>query len=203
MKKKLDEIQIDALKEASNIGSGHAAIALSQMLNKKIMIAVVRSEIIPSDVFLKNIVGDKNKLVIGLYIETLGDVQGALIYMFSKESALRLSDMLLFKKVGETKFIDEKSQSALKEAANILTGAFFSVLSDMLKIKVFHKTPFFAFDKAETIMYAVCENIFKNRDERLCIATEFIESSSKIEGAFAFIPTEEAMKRILKKLKVK
>ncbi len=203
MQTKLSEVQIDALKEANNIGAGHAAIAMSQMLNKKIMIAVTRSDIVPNEVFLKNIVGSKDTVVIGVYLKTLGDVQGAVIFMFGKDSALKLSDLLLFRKQGETRFIDEKAQSALKEAGGILTGAFFSVLADMLNLKVFHHAPSFTFDKPDVIMYGVCEEIFSDKKERLCLATEFIESSTKITGSFAFVPGEEAMAKILEKLSAK
>jgi chemotaxis protein CheC len=203
MQTNLSETQIDALRETNNIGAGHAAIALSQMLGKKIMIAVTRSEIIPSEVFLKNMVSETGGPVVGIYLQTLGDIQGALFYMFKKDSSLKLSDMLLFRQRGETKFIDEKAQSALKETCNILTGAFFSVLGDMLELKVLHKDPHFAFDKPEIIMYSVCEEIFGSRQEKTCLATEFIESSSQVSGSFAFIPKDESMQMILEKLKAK
>ena len=36
----LTDMQKSALKEAGNIGSGHAAIALSQLMHKKIMITI-------------------------------------------------------------------------------------------------------------------------------------------------------------------
>ncbi|MFH1791256.1 MAG: chemotaxis protein CheC, partial [Candidatus Omnitrophota bacterium] len=49
MKHNLTNAQLDALKEATNIGAGHAAIALSQLIGRKIMIAVTDSRIIPSD----------------------------------------------------------------------------------------------------------------------------------------------------------
>jgi len=199
----MNEMQESALKEAINIGAGHAAIALSQMLNKKIMIAVSRSEVMPGEAFLKNVVGDKGAMVAGVYLQSLGDVQGAVIFMFKKDSALKLSDMLLSRDPGKTKFVDEKAQSAIKEAGSILAGAFFSVLADMMNLKVFHKSPYYAFDTAEVIMHSVCEDVFGDRKERLCLATELIESSSRITGSFAFVPTEDAMDAILKKLKVK
>ncbi len=120
--------------------------------------------------------------------------------MFKRESALKLSDLLLARQPGETKFIDEKTQSALKEVGSILTGAFFSVLADMMSLKVFHQVPYFAFDSAENVMYGVCDQNFGDHNERLCMATEFIESATKITGSFAFVPTEEAMQKILKVL---
>lgn len=203
MNNKFTETQMDALKEANNIGAGHAAIALSQMLDRKIMIAVPRSEIIPSEVFIKNMVGNKDDIVAGIYLKTLGDVQGAMIYLFKKESALRLTDLLLARTEGTTKFVDEKAQSALKEVGNILTGAFLSVLSDMVGLKVFNQAPHYTLDKAEVIMYGVCDEIFGDHKERLCLATEFIESTSKINGFVAFVPTEKAMNTILERLKAK
>ncbi|MFH1790870.1 MAG: chemotaxis protein CheC, partial [Candidatus Omnitrophota bacterium] len=145
-------------------------------------------------------VDDKQSAVTGVYLKTLGDVQGAVVFMFSRESSLKLSDILLSRKPGETKFIDEKSQSALKELGSILTGAFFSVLADMMGLKVFHQAPSFAMDDAHVLMYGICEGAFGDRKQRLCLATEFIESGSKISGSFAFIPGEEAMRKILEKL---
>ncbi len=199
---KLTELQLDALREASNIGAGHAAIALSQMMNRKIMIAVVKTDIVPSEVLLKDIIDDTDPHVVGVYLKTLGDTQGAVVFMFHKVSALKISDLLLFRDEGTTKFIDEHCQSALKELGSILTGAFFSVLSDMLGLKFFHQTPLYAADDADVILYGICENIFGDRKERLCLTTEFIEPGSQIKGSFVFIPTDETMKKLLSKLEI-
>ena len=203
MQTKLNLLQMDALREVANIGAGHAAIAMSQMLNKKIMIAVTRSDVIPSDRFLHNMVGKAREPVVGVYLQTLGDIQGTVIFMFKKDSSLKFCDLMLLRRSGETRFVDEKCQSALKELGSILTGAFFTVLSNMIEIQAFHKTPMFAFDDPETLVLGVCQEIFGDKKQRLCLATEFIESSSKITGAFAFVPTGEAMETILSKLKNK
>ena len=39
--------QLDALKEVGNIGAGHGATALSQLLGKKILITVPKANILP------------------------------------------------------------------------------------------------------------------------------------------------------------
>jgi len=202
MDNKLNEIQLDALKEVVNIGAGHAAIAFSQLLSRKIMIAVIRTDIVPSEVFLENIIEGADSQFVSVYLETLGDIQGVVIFMFSKKSALKLSDMLLFRDKENSKFVDEKAQSAMKETGGILTGAFFSVLADSFNLNIFHKSPCYAYDNAETIMYAVCDRIFGDHKQRLCLATSFIESTSQITGSFVFVPTEKAMVTILRKLKV-
>jgi chemotaxis protein CheC len=43
----LKEPQLDAMREVANIGAGHAATALSQMTNRKIMINVPRVNVRP------------------------------------------------------------------------------------------------------------------------------------------------------------
>ncbi len=198
--KKLTKLQLDCLQEAGNIGIGHAAIALSQMLGKKIMIAVTRSDMVPSDVFLKNLPCGKDDDVAGIYLHTLGDVKGAAVFFFDKDSTLKLCEMMLRKPAGTLKFVDEKGQSALRELGSILTGAFLSVLADMLSLNVFHKTPMFAMDSAKAITLGVCRDVFGDEKKRQCLASEFIESASKITGSFAFIPTDDSMQKIIKGL---
>ena len=43
---KLDERQLDGIKEIANIGSGHAATALSQLTKKKVMVNVPQVKIL-------------------------------------------------------------------------------------------------------------------------------------------------------------
>ena len=43
----LQALQLDALREVSNMGAGHAATALSQMTNTRIMINVPRLQVTP------------------------------------------------------------------------------------------------------------------------------------------------------------
>ena len=52
--KRLSGEQLDALKEVANIGSGHAATSLSQLMNKKVMVRVPKILTGPlEDVILK------------------------------------------------------------------------------------------------------------------------------------------------------
>lgn len=199
MPAKLSDIQIDAFREATNIGAGHAAMAMSQMLNKKIMISVPKFDVCSKDFFVKSV----NEPVSGIYIHALGDVNGAVILMFDKRSSLKFSELLLFRSNGNAKILDQKAESALKEMGSILTGAFFTSLADMLGLKAFHKAPVFTLDKAENIIHNACEQVFGETSQRLCLGTELIEPVNKVSGTFAFVPSSNAMKVIWEKLKIK
>ena len=77
----LTPAQLDALKEVGNIGAGHGATALSQMLGKKIRITVPRASILAlGDV--PHLVGDPQTLVAGLCLTILGDATGKIFLLF-------------------------------------------------------------------------------------------------------------------------
>lgn len=200
MARSLAKKQLDTLAEIMNIGAGCAGVALSQIINKKIKISVSSTDIITTDQHIKNVVGEARKLVSAVYLETLGDVGGAMMFMFDKDSVLRLCDFLFFKKGGSTKLIDEAAQSAIKEVSSILTGVFISAIADKLRLSVFHKTPCFVSGSAGTIVKNITNDIHGRAKGLTCISVKFIEPESKFNGSFAFIPTEEAMKMIFSRI---
>ena len=68
MKDKFTNIQLDALKEVSNIGAGNGATSLSMMLGKKIDMTVPAVNIVKMDDLI-NSAGEKE--VIGILVKVL------------------------------------------------------------------------------------------------------------------------------------
>ncbi len=84
--KELSDIQASALQEMGNIGAGHAAIALSQLIEKKIMMAVTRVKLLGLEEFI-DLVG-KDALVAGIHLRVLVEIQAGIILVFLKDGAL-------------------------------------------------------------------------------------------------------------------
>ena len=119
--KQLDEKQLDILKEVCNIGVGHAATALSQLIGSNITLNVPYASIIPiKDV--SKIVGGPDNLVAGLYLKILGDARGNIFMIFPRESVMSLIYLLNGKKVENVSTMTEMDSSALKEVGNILAS---------------------------------------------------------------------------------
>ena len=140
----LTENQLDALKEVGNIGAGHGATALSQLVGKRILITVPKASVIP----LKNVpqlVGNPNTLVAGLFLTILGDATGKILLLFPRDSAVNLADMLLKQPMGTSKILSEMGHSAIKEAGNILTGAYLSALNEFLGMLLLISVPTLVF----------------------------------------------------------
>ena len=99
---KLNNEQMDVLREIGTIGGGSAATALSQILAKRVTITVpqvklVSSERITASEFL--IEPDEVSLIVDLKI--LGALAGSIVVLFSQKSALMMIDILLKRPVGE------------------------------------------------------------------------------------------------------
>lgn len=199
IEKGISEKQIDALKEVGAMGAGHAAIALSQLLQQKINIAVVKVEIMPSDKF-NAFMGGPEVLAAAVYIQMLGDMQGGLGLIFPRQDALKLMDILLHKQ--DSKIITELGQSALKEAANIISGSYLSSLSQLIPFKIALSIPRFTLDKISNIIPGIFDEILQPEKQCLALVTEFIESSNQIKGYYLFLPKQETLKKILEGLEV-
>jgi chemotaxis protein CheC len=197
----LSKLQLSALQEAGNIGSGHAAIALSQLIGAKIKVAVTKVEILEFEKISATLREDGIPIV-GVYLRVLGDAQGAVLLVFKRDPAMVLTDVLLKQKIGATKILMEMEQSALKEAGSILTASYLNALSEMMKLTLIPSVPKMAFDKVDTVMQAVFGRYLKDVDLVIGIETEFIEASTRIKGYFLFMPDAAAIDILLKSLGV-
>jgi chemotaxis protein CheC len=200
----LDELtpaQIDALKEVGNIGAGHGATALSQLLGKRINITVPNATIVPlAEIPL--LMGDPNTLVAGLTLSILGDATGKIILLFPRDSALHLADMLLKQPVGTSKILNEMGHSAIKEAGNILTGAYLSALNEFLGMLLLISVPTLVFDMAGALLSTITQGM-EEGVKVICIETKFIDAQEVIGGYFILVPDAVSLRAIFQAIKVK
>src|SRR3981189_3932167 len=90
----LKELTLDALGEGANIGAGHAATALSQMINSTIMISVPtinvsRLEEVPPQI------SAPEEPVAAVLMHMMGDLTGRTLLVFPKPTAIRLPAAML------------------------------------------------------------------------------------------------------------
>jgi chemotaxis protein CheC len=200
----LTEAQIDALKEIGNIGAGHAATALSQMINrKKIMITVPEIKVVEKEKIF-NYIDEPDALSTGVIMNVLGDVVSKIIMLIKKESALYLADLLLKKKTGTSKLLTEMENSAVKEIGNILSGAYMNALNEFLGLMLLPSVPNLVFDTSAAILTAVLDSFEDVSSKILSIETQFIETNEKIlKGYLLLMPDTSSVKIILNAIRIK
>lgn len=194
----LKALQLDALREVANIGAGHAATALSQMTDRRIMISVPKITIAGlQDV--SDVIGDSNEVVVAVLMHMLGDLTGRTLFMVPEGNAKLLCDQLLRREPGTTKEFGEMEVSSLKEAANILGSAYMSALSDFMGMMLLPSVPSLEIDRAGAVLTTAHLGFGRDRDFLFCVETDFdfTEAGRKLKGHFLLMPDMASLKAIL------
>lgn len=192
----LKALQIDALREVANIGAGHAATALSQMTDRRIMITVPQINIARLE-DVANLLGAPTDVVAAVLMHMLGDLTGRTLLLLPEVAARRLCDMLLRRPEGTTTAFDVLEQSCLKEAGNILSGAYMNALSDFMGMLLLPSVPSLVVDLAAAVLTTTYLNFGHERDFVFCVETEFeIEAEEGLRGYFLLLPDLASLKAI-------
>jgi chemotaxis protein CheC len=198
----LKVLQLDALREVANIGAGHAATALSQMVGETIMITVptiniARLEDVPVQM------SDPDEPVAAVLMHMLGDLTGRTLLVFPRRTAVRLASRLL-NQTQNDQALSEMGQSAIKEAGNILSSAYMNALSDFMGMLLLPSPPSLAVDMSEAVLTTAYLQFGTDRDYVVCVESEFVmdETNERLRGFFLLLPDAPSLAAILKAVRV-
>lgn len=198
----LKAIQVDALREVANIGAGHAATALSQMIGETIMISVptinvAKLESIPTQLTAPD------EPVAAVLMHMLGDLTGRTLLVFPRRTALHLASMLMHRPQGAEDFT-EMAQSAIKEAGNILSSAYMNALSDFMGMMLIPSPPSLAVDMSSAVLTTAYLQFGGDKDYVFCVETEFLMDNieERLRGFFLLLPDTASLQAILKAVRV-
>jgi len=195
--------QLDALREVANIGAGHAATALSQMTGGTIMISVPQLNIAPLEEVPTQIAGPEEP-VAAVLMHMLGDLTGRTLLVFPKQTAIRLSELMLRRPAGSSKDLGELEQSAIKEAGNILSGAYMNALSDFMGLMLLPSPPSLAIDMSSAVLTTAYLQFGSDRDYVFCVESEFYmkDLDEHLRGFFLLLPDFQSLQAILRAVRV-
>ena len=198
----LKAIQLDALREVANIGAGHAATALSQMVGQTIMISVptinvARLEDVPPQV------GEPDQPVAAVLMHMLGDLTGRTLLVFPRRTAVRLAELLLHRSSPGEDF-SEMQQSAIKEAGNILSSAYMNALADFMGMLLLPSPPSLAIDMSTAVLTTAYLQFGSDKDYVFCVESEFrlSDADDRLSGYFLLLPDAASLQAILRAVRV-
>jgi len=195
--RELSPLQLDALKEVANIGAGHAATALSQLVHRKIMIKTPRLGLLPVNE-ASRMLEDPQALVVGIYLVVRGDLSANVVLLFPHDDALALAGMLLGERSQAHEFPSPLDESALKEVGSIVTCAYLNALSQLIHISLTPSVPGLASDMAGAVIDRIIIELGQMEDYVLIIETELTDALQKVMGYFMFLPHPSSIETILK-----
>ncbi|HYD51154.1 MAG TPA: chemotaxis protein CheC [Gemmatimonadaceae bacterium] len=195
--------QLDALREVANIGAGHAATALSQMIGGTIMISVPRINITTIEEVPSQVSGPEEP-VAAVLMQMLGDLTGRTLLVFPKNTALRMAELMLRRPEGSSKELSELEQSAIKEAGNILSGQYMNALSEFMGMMLLPSPPSLAIDMSAAVLTTTYLQWAPDREHVFCVESEFllVDTEERLRGFFLLLPDPASLQAILRAIRV-
>lgn len=198
----LDASQLDAMREVANIGAGHAATALSEMTNRRILISVPEVRVTRLE-DVDRMIGEPGEVVAAVMMKVLGDVTGRTVQIFPGDTAVKLTALLL--NAEEPTFpggFNDMHNSALKEIGNIIVGAHLNALSDFMGMLLIMSAPGIAIDMAGAVMTTSYLNFGDSKDYVFCVNTVMLMDDEQLRAHFLLIPDDVSLAVILRGMKL-
>lgn len=189
----LSEMELDVPKELGNIGAGHVATSLSQLLDKEVDMAVPELSVGE----IKNVFNEfTSKIVTGVII-ALQDLEenrcGYLYIMFPEESSRQIAGSLF----GFEELDEEMYESTIMEFGNILSSAFCNASADFMNIILLPSPPSFAVDVPAAVIDSVVSQMAQKSDHLILLETA-LSSDSDIKIYLALLPEPDLRTKIMK-----
>jgi chemotaxis protein CheC len=198
----LSNARLDALREVANIGAGHAATALSTLTGTRIMISVPMVNVVPPADFVPEIAPDVE--IVAIQMAMSGNITGHTVFLLATPAGLRLAERMLRRTRGTSPNLGRLEQSALKEAGNILAGAYLTALSEFLGMNLMLSPPTLTTGQTAEALDTLGDHAPRADSPILCVETEFFleEPVESLHGFFLLVPDPNAFDAIFRAVRV-
>jgi chemotaxis protein CheC len=197
----LTAYELDALREVASIGAAHAATALSQLIDNRVMITVPEVNILPVTQ-IPRLAARQEELMAGLYMRVVGQGQGAILISFPRSSALHVVNLMFGHLQCNRDILAELEDSALREAGNILAGAFVNSISNFLHLTLLVSVPRLAFDMGGALLESLLVESEVERDYAFVMSITFqTGEATNVSGRLLLLADDDTMKLLIARLR--
>lgn len=188
------ELQLDAMRELGNIGSGTAATALSSMIGIPVELDIARASMVPISEAVES-AGPPDAPITAVVLPIGGDLD-ALVMILMHTGTVETVCALLGVGAG-----DEMADSALSEVGNILGASYVRALGTMIGAELEPRPPELVHDRLGKILSAAL--LASGEDEvALLLESTLTVDESECSPSFLFVPSAGGLTRIFDRLGV-
>jgi chemotaxis protein CheC len=189
----LSELQRDALKEVGNIGAGHAATALSQLLNTTVKLSEPTIDVLKYRDLTTRIGTDRSVAALHMYIR--GEAPGQMVVLFDREQAAEFVNVFIKRIIGDIQIFDSIVDSTLKELGNIIAGSYLTALISLTGINLLPSVPTLSYGSVQSA-FRTLMSILPDQDVFL-IESQFLDKDRAVSGQFILIPETGSLEPLL------
>jgi chemotaxis protein CheC len=187
------DLQLDALRELANIGSGTAGTALSSMLGRSVDISVPNASVLPlADAV--DATGPAESEITGIVLGVIGELTGTVLLLVPPEDAATMCRMLGLEPD------DEYALSALGEIGNIVGSSYINALSAMTGVAMEPTPPATATDMLGAIAQTVLAGHAQGGDAALLLDSDLQVEGEDCSISFVLVPDQGGVDLLLERL---
>ena len=193
MSTQFNDVQLDALRELANIGSGNASTALSGMLGRPVDISVPVASALPLAEAV-DAIGPAENEVTGVMLRILGELTGSVVLLVAPEDANTLCNML------GVEADSEWGLSALGEIGNIVGASYINALATMTGFEMEPSPPATLTDMLGAIVATALAEHADGSDVALVLDSDLTIEGDDCSISFLLIPRAGGVTELLGRL---
>ena len=187
------DLQLDALRELANIGSGNASTALSAMLGRSVDIDVPNALVLPIGEAVDH-VGSPEAEATGVVLGVTGDFEASVLLLFTPSDAALMCGLL------GVEAGTEIGESALMEIGNIVGSSYINALAGMTGMDVEPTPPAAATDMLAAIVESVLAERAGVSDLALLLDSNLVVEGEGCSISFLLVPDHGGVELLLSRL---
>ncbi len=198
VKSNYSAVELDVLKEVINIGGGHAATSLSQLIEKPVHMTVPVIEMMEyADVYEQ--IMPEEAVIKAVIIKMMGDAEGVFLFTVDQQVSETIVAMMLPE---NTPYSEAMANSALQELVNILVNSFLNAVMKLMDANLITSVPIVIEDMFGAIMSSVYLEQNQYDDSIMIIKNEFYYLGDRLESSLYFVPKPGIIEKMLTALTV-
>ncbi|OQW94430.1 MAG: hypothetical protein BWK79_05900 [Beggiatoa sp. IS2] len=181
----ISELQSDAITELLNIGMGHAASSLSNMVGSEVKLSIPSIELLSRAEAARRISIDPYRRVAAIRQRFYGPFWGDALLLLPQDKSLELVRILV-KEEAPLEMLMALEQDALTEIGNVILGCCLGSFGNILAHEITSELPVFLTGSAIEILLGN-NHSHSSDDIVMFLRMDFILQAKDIEGYVAFI----------------
>jgi chemotaxis protein CheC len=187
------ELQLDALRELANIGSGTASTALSAMLGRSVDISVPKAQALPFAEAVEA-AGPAEQDITAIVLGIVGEMQGTVLLLVPPADADAMCRML------GVEPDDEFALSALGEIGNIVGTSYINALAGMTGMDIEPTPPSTTTDMLGALVASVLAGAAMSGDVALMLDSNLLVEGEDCSISFLLVPDQGGVELLLSRL---
>jgi chemotaxis protein CheC len=187
------DLQLDALRELANIGSGTASTALSSMLGRPVDISVPNTYVLPMADAV-GAMGEPEAEATGVVLGVVGDMAASVLLLFEPNDAKTMCELL------GVEAGTEIGESALLEIGNIVGTSYINALTSMTGMVLEPTPPAIATDMLAAIVETVLAERAAAGDVALLLDSQLVVEGADTSISFLLVPDAGGVDQLLARL---